>query len=97
MASVSGTGVQVLSTTVTSPTAAVARLRIAPDAPLGFRDLKLTTRAEEAALLDGFEITPAGGQAPPPAPPAPAPGGAVRRRRLHRPHAAERLAAARRR
>jgi Quinohemoprotein amine dehydrogenase, alpha subunit domain III len=70
VASVSGSAVQVLSTTVTSPTAAVARLRIADGAPLGFRDLKVSTGAEEAALLDGFEVLPAGVQAPP-APPAP--------------------------
>ena len=49
---------QVLSTTVSSPTAAVARLRIADDAPLGFRDLKVTTGAQDAALLDGFEVRP---------------------------------------
>jgi hypothetical protein len=57
VASASGSGVQVLSTTVTSPTAAVAHLRIAGDAPLGFRDLKVTTGTEEATLLDGFEVT----------------------------------------
>ncbi len=70
LASVSGAGVQVLSTTVSSPTAAVARLRIAGDAPLGFRDLKVTTGAQDAALLDGFEVRPV---APAPAPPPPAP------------------------
>jgi hypothetical protein len=75
-ASVSGTGVEVLSTSVTSATSATARLRIAPGAPLGFRDLKVTTGAQAAALLDGFEVTPA---VPPPTatpvtpPPAPAP------------------------
>ncbi len=58
-ASVSGTGVQVLSTSVTSAISASARLRIAADAPLGFRDLKVTTGAQAAVLLDGFEITPA--------------------------------------
>jgi len=58
LASVTGTGVQVLSTTVTSATSAVARLKIAADAPLGFRDLKVTTAAQNAALLDGFEVTP---------------------------------------
>jgi hypothetical protein len=41
---------------VSGPTSAVARLRIAPDAPLGFRDLKVTTGIEEAALVDGFEV-----------------------------------------
>jgi Quinohemoprotein amine dehydrogenase, alpha subunit domain III len=59
LASVSGTGVQVLSTTVSSPTSAVARLKIAGAAPLGFRDLKVTTGAQDAALLNGFEVKPA--------------------------------------
>jgi hypothetical protein len=48
----------VLSTTVSGPTSVVARLRIAADAPLGFRDLKVTTGAQDAALLDGFEVRP---------------------------------------
>jgi hypothetical protein len=66
VASVSGSGVQVLSTTVTSPTAAVARLQIAGNAPLGFRDLKVTTGTQEATLLDGFEVTaPAASGQPP--------------------------------
>ncbi len=85
-ASVSGTGVQVLSTTVSSPTSAVARLKIAAGAPLGFRDLKVTTGAQDAALLDGFEVTPAAAATPeptatvvvpqstPPASPGPGPG-----------------------
>ena len=68
-----------LSTTVNSPTQAVARLKIAGDAPLGFRDLKVTTGAETAALLDGFAITarPAGPTpTPTPSPtPTPPPGG----------------------
>lgn len=59
LATVIGTGVQVLPTTVSSPTSVVARLKIAGDAPLGFRDLKVTTAAQHAALLDGFEVTPA--------------------------------------
>jgi hypothetical protein len=62
LTSVSGTGVDVLSTTVHSPTSATARLRIAPGAPLGFRDLRVTTGVEAAALLDGFEVTPVGTQ-----------------------------------
>jgi sulfur carrier protein ThiS len=67
LASASGTGVQVLSTTVRSPTVAVARLKIAPNAPLGFRDLRVATGAQDAALLDGFEVTPkpSGGGGPP--------------------------------
>ncbi len=69
-ATISGTGVQVLSTTVESATSVRAKLRIAGDAPLGFRDLRVATGTAGAVLLDGFEITPA----PPPVPaPAPAP------------------------
>jgi hypothetical protein len=74
VASITGTGVQVLSTTVSSPTSVVARLKIAADAPLGFRDLKVTTAAQNAALLDGFEITPVPGAAGPT--PTPAAGAA---------------------
>ena len=58
-ASVAGGGVQVLSTTVHSPTSAVARLAIAADAPLGFRDVRVSTGVQDAALLDGFEVAPA--------------------------------------
>ena len=71
VASVAGAGVEVLSTTVSSPTSAVARLRIAPDAALGFHDLKVTTGVEEAALVDGFEVrapASAGGGGATPAP-----------------------------
>jgi Quinohemoprotein amine dehydrogenase, alpha subunit domain III len=77
IASVSGAGVQVLSTTVSGPASAVAHLKIAAGAPLGFRDLKVTTGAEDAALLDGFEVTPAAASAPTPTPagPGPAPPG----------------------
>src|SRR4029079_8795692 len=68
LTSVSGSGVQVLSTTVHGPTSATARLHIAPTAPLGFRDLTVATGAESAALLDGFEVKagPQGGGNPPP-------------------------------
>jgi hypothetical protein len=59
VASVSGGGVQVLSTTVRSPSSAVARVAVAAGAPLGFRDLRVSTGAQTAELLDGFEITPA--------------------------------------
>jgi hypothetical protein len=65
-ASISGTGVQVLSTTVSSPTRAVARLKIAANAPLGFRDLEVTTGTHDAALLNGFEIRPHVVPPPPP-------------------------------
>jgi hypothetical protein len=65
-ASIGGTGVTVLSTSVTSATSASVRLRIATDAPLGFRDLKVTTGAQAAVLLGGFEVTPAVAPAPTP-------------------------------
>ncbi|HET8754897.1 MAG TPA: hypothetical protein VFM58_02750, partial [Solirubrobacteraceae bacterium] len=58
-ASVSGTGVRVLSSTVHGPTSVVARLAVAADAPLGFRDIRVITGVQSAGLLDGFEITPA--------------------------------------
>ena len=79
LASVSGTGVQVLSTTVSSPTAVVARLSIGGDAPLGFCDLKVTTGAQNAALLDGFEVTAVPGSTPAPAAGAAASGAAPSR------------------
>lgn len=57
-----GDGVTVNSTTVTSTTVAVLEITIAASAANGFRDIVVTTGAEEAALLDGFEV---GGNAPP--------------------------------
>ena len=76
VASVGGTGVSVLSTTVSSPSKAVARLELAPDAPLGFRDIRVTTGAETAALLDGFQVRPQPVVIPTPTPtPPPRPGG----------------------
>ena len=74
LTSVTGQGVQVLSTTVSSPTSLVARLQIAGDAPLGFRDVIVTTGGENAALLNGFEVTPPV-PAVAPTPPPPAGGG----------------------
>jgi hypothetical protein len=64
---VSGTGVNVLSTTVQGPTSATARLQIAATAPPGFRDLTVATGADTAALLDGFEVRAVqkGGNPPP--------------------------------
>jgi hypothetical protein len=59
LASIGGTGVDVLSSAVHSPASLTARLRIARDAPLGFRDLRVTTGAENAILLNGFAVTPA--------------------------------------
>jgi hypothetical protein len=61
LVSVSGTGMQLVSTTVNSPTSLVARLTIAANAPLGFRDLSVTTNAEHAVLPDGFEVRPVPG------------------------------------
>jgi hypothetical protein len=58
LVSVSGPGVQLVSTTVDGATSLVARLEIAGGAPPGFRDLKVTTGAEHAVLLDGFEVRP---------------------------------------
>ncbi len=52
----SGTGITVLSTTVSSSTTALAEIGIAADAALGFRDAFVTTGDESAALLDGFQI-----------------------------------------
>jgi hypothetical protein len=64
LVSVTGQGVEVLSTTVTSPTSLVAKFQIAADAPLGFRDIIATTGGENAALLNGFEVTAAATQPP---------------------------------
>jgi hypothetical protein len=69
-AELSGEGVRVLSTRVTSPTEAFALLKIAGDAPLGPRDLGVRTAGREAVLHDGFEVTSA--QAAPA--PTPTPG-----------------------
>lgn len=63
-ASFSGTGITVNRTTVTSPTSAEANITIAPDAPLGFRDVFVTTGDEVAALLSGFNVTAGGPPAP---------------------------------
>jgi hypothetical protein len=56
---VSGAGVQVLGTRATSPTELFARLQIAPDAPLGPRDLSVRTAGREVLLRNGFAVTPA--------------------------------------
>jgi hypothetical protein len=63
---VSGDGVQVLSTGVTGPTEAFAQLTIAPDAPLGLRDLTVRTGDREAVLRDSFDVVPAAQPAPTP-------------------------------
>lgn len=74
VASVSGDGVTVLTTDVTSPTSATAQVQVAADASLGFRDLTVTTGSESAALLDGFEIVVPTAPPPPPPPPPPPDG-----------------------
>jgi hypothetical protein len=55
--SFSGTGVTVNNTTVTSPTVARANISIAPNAPLGFRDVVVTTGGEVAAALGAFSVS----------------------------------------
>jgi hypothetical protein len=55
-----GTGVSVISVTVTDPTHATAHVTIAPGAPLGFHDVDVTTGAESAALLRGFFVDTSG-------------------------------------
>lgn len=58
-----GAGVEVLSTTVESPTRLSASISIAPDATPGFRDVRVTTGSEIAAALGGFLV--GGGTVPP--------------------------------
>jgi hypothetical protein len=55
-ASVSGTGVTVLSTNVTSPTAATVQVNLTADATLGFRDFTMTTVGEVASVPAGLLI-----------------------------------------
>ncbi|MFK5970623.1 MAG: Calx-beta domain-containing protein [Candidatus Marithrix sp.] len=50
------TGIEILSTTVISPTQAIAEIEIADNALLGVRDVYITTGAEIATKLDGFAI-----------------------------------------
>jgi Carboxypeptidase regulatory-like domain/Quinohemoprotein amine dehydrogenase, alpha subunit domain III len=61
LVSLSGTGVQLVSAAVSGPTSLVARFAVASNAPLGFRDLRVTTGAEHAVLPDGFEVRPVPG------------------------------------
>jgi len=56
IAGFSGAGITVNRTTVTSPTTAIANITIAAAAPLGFRDVFITTGSEIAALLSGFQV-----------------------------------------
>jgi hypothetical protein len=69
-----GDGIAVDRLTVSSPTAAVARVKVTPGAALGLRDVIVTTGGEAAARLDGFTVTGAV-PAPPPPPPPQAGGG----------------------
>ncbi len=55
--SFSGSGIVVLSTTVTSPTTATADILIEADAELGLRDVRMSTGTELVALLDGFNVS----------------------------------------
>jgi quinohemoprotein amine dehydrogenase alpha subunit-like protein len=55
-AQVSGAGVSVLSTTVTSPTQVSVQLLIQPNATLGYRDITLVTGGETAVQLNGFLV-----------------------------------------
>ncbi|MDM8569014.1 Calx-beta domain-containing protein, partial [Thiotrichales bacterium HSG1] len=50
------TGIEVLSTTVTSPTQATAEIKIANNALLGTRDVYVTTGSEIATKLAGFAV-----------------------------------------
>jgi hypothetical protein len=54
--SFSGTGITVNSTTVTSPTTAVANITIAPDAPATLRDVTIRTGGEIVAALGSFQV-----------------------------------------
>ena len=51
-----GSGVTVVSVAVTGPSRATARVIVAPDASLGFRNVVVTTGSESAALLNGFFV-----------------------------------------
>ncbi len=54
--SLSGTGVEMVSTTVSSATQATATLKVASNAALGFRDVYVTTGAEIATLASAFAV-----------------------------------------
>lgn len=53
----SGAGINVLEITPTSPTTLTTTIQIALDAPLGFRDVRVTTGAQVAAVLGGFFVS----------------------------------------
>jgi hypothetical protein len=58
VASFSGTGITVNSTTINSPASATANITIAADAPLTFRDVIITTGGEVATALSAFQVLP---------------------------------------
>jgi hypothetical protein len=60
-----GSGIQVLSTTVESENQATAKIKIAPEAPLGSHDVYVTTNAETVSFLKVFTVS-AGEEVPPP-------------------------------
>lgn len=55
--SFSGVGIEVLGNMVQSPTRLTATLVVAPEAPIGFQDVRVTTGSEVAVALDGFLVT----------------------------------------
>lgn len=62
-----GDGIEIDSVTVNSDTEIVVKLKIRTDAPLGFRNVTVTTEGETAALLAGFFVdagVPTGNHAP---------------------------------
>ena len=54
--SFSGTGIDVLSTTVTDARSLSVQIAVDSDAALGFRDVRVTTDGEIAAALDAFQV-----------------------------------------
>jgi hypothetical protein len=56
VASFSGGGITVNSTSVSSPTTAVANITIDYDAALGFHDVLVDTAGDTAVLLNGFSV-----------------------------------------
>lgn len=51
-----GTGIAVNTVIANSPTSLTANITVAPDAPLGFRDVTATTSGQVAAILDAFQV-----------------------------------------
>jgi len=55
-----GDGIEVLSVTVNSSSEALARIRLATPAAVGFRSVSITSQGVEAVLLRGFYVDQAG-------------------------------------